>query len=175
MNFKEIKNIVRSKTGFTLIEMLVVVSIMAVLGGVAIMAYIGYQERSRQASIRASVHNAASEIQGWMDHTLDGEPVDLNGDGQANPATEVIPVASLNTIPLSYVNLRNGVTAGSPFNDQSPWNPTLDLWFVGAGVAGNAQIGIRFQLVGTARTIIIEGATANAADGIIFDQQLVAD
>jgi len=50
--FKSIRNIVRSRNGFTLIELMIVVMILAILGSFAIPLYVNYKAGAMQSEAR---------------------------------------------------------------------------------------------------------------------------
>ena len=52
----------KSKTGFTLIELMVVVAIIAVLSLLGLRVYTGQATKSRNASVQANIHSLATEL-----------------------------------------------------------------------------------------------------------------
>jgi len=52
----------KSKTGFTLIELMVVVAIIAVLSLLGLRVYTGQATKARNASVQANVHSLATEL-----------------------------------------------------------------------------------------------------------------
>ena len=58
-------NNLKSKAGFTLVELIVVIAILAILAGVAVPAYTGYIAKAKEASdiqVLASVNTAAQGL-----------------------------------------------------------------------------------------------------------------
>ena len=52
----------KSKKGFTLIELMVVVAIIAVLSLLGLRVYTGQATKSRNASVQANIHSLATEL-----------------------------------------------------------------------------------------------------------------
>lgn len=128
------------KDGFTLIELMIVVTIIAILDAVAIPSYAGFQEKPRRAAINRTATAAESELQVWFSAAYTSGiasnriEVDTNYDGN-------VPQGDLSNIDLmtagvaqTYVNGRNNS------GDKSPWDNDMPLWAF--GVAGNGQIGV---------------------------------
>jgi prepilin-type N-terminal cleavage/methylation domain-containing protein len=59
----------RDERGFTLVEILVVIILVAILSMLALSAYIGYRERAHDAAAQENIHRLVPSIQGYfVDH-----------------------------------------------------------------------------------------------------------
>jgi prepilin-type N-terminal cleavage/methylation domain-containing protein len=59
----------RAERGFTLVEVLVVVIVIAILSMLALSMYIGYRERGHDAAARENIHRVFPSIQAYfVDH-----------------------------------------------------------------------------------------------------------
>ena len=56
------KKIQKTKKGFTLIEMVLVIAIIVILAAVLIMGVGGYLAKARNAAASVSAHNSAVEV-----------------------------------------------------------------------------------------------------------------
>ena len=54
-----------SRTGFTLIELMAVVLILAILAGVALPRFFNYQDRAREAACKGTLGGVRSGIANW--------------------------------------------------------------------------------------------------------------
>jgi len=70
----------KKQTGFTLIELMIVVAIIAILAAIAIPAYDGYIKQSRASTVKSDYTNALR----WA--AAESSRVSAGGTGQANAA-----------------------------------------------------------------------------------------
>lgn len=81
---RTMKNILSKMCGFTLIELMVVVSIIAILSGVAVSTYSNAQKKTRDAKVMAEIDSVAKAYEASYDPTKGGylalKPQDFNND-----------------------------------------------------------------------------------------------
>jgi prepilin-type N-terminal cleavage/methylation domain-containing protein len=75
----------RARQGFTIIELLIVIVVIAILAAISIVAYRGIQERSRVSAIGASLTQAAKKLSLWQVDNSDQYPADLTSAGIMQP------------------------------------------------------------------------------------------
>jgi prepilin-type N-terminal cleavage/methylation domain-containing protein len=123
---KCMKNILNIK-GFSLIELIIVALIINVLAGVAIVAYIGVQEKSRIATVTRSASTSSSDLQMWLSTSLSDQrhiiEIDTNLDGLIGAGdltnSELFTAGVANT----YIHARTEILREtSPWFDRPMWN-----------------------------------------------------
>lgn len=92
----------RRRLGFTLIELIAVIVVLAILAGVAVPRYFDYTDRARTSAVQGTLGNVRSAIQNFY----------------AN--------ASLSGTP-AYPTLTQLQTIGTVLQDQMPLNPYNNL------------------------------------------------
>jgi len=74
-------NLIRqySKRGFTIVELLIVIVVIALLAAISIVAYNGIQQRSRATSLQSDAHYAATQIEIGRADNNDSYPNSIGG------------------------------------------------------------------------------------------------
>jgi prepilin-type N-terminal cleavage/methylation domain-containing protein len=113
--------------GFSLIELIITALVLNILAGVAIVAYIGVQEKSRVASITRSASTAISDLQLWLDTSLSSNralrEVDTNLDGLINADDKTNGDLLEEGVANTYIDVRTNVLSEwSPWFDRPMWN-----------------------------------------------------
>ena len=83
-----LKELTRShKSGFTIVELLIVVVVIAILAAITIVAYNGIQTRARQSSVQTSVKQAYTKVVAYAVQNADVYPSDLSSAGVQDGTT----------------------------------------------------------------------------------------
>jgi prepilin-type N-terminal cleavage/methylation domain-containing protein len=131
-------NEMSKNAGFTLIELMIVVTILSILAAVSIPGFIGLQERGRKGAVIRSGEAGLTELQSWMTAAkktgLSGNltEVDTNVDGMVSPGGGPANDWSNNGLASNGIVTVFVASMQSPMMSQrSPWNPANPLWRVG--------------------------------------------
>jgi len=70
-----------TRKGFTIVELLIVVVVIAILAAITIVAYNGISSRAKTSSAQSSAETASKKVQAYMTTNSDQVPVDLTTAG----------------------------------------------------------------------------------------------
>jgi prepilin-type N-terminal cleavage/methylation domain-containing protein len=119
--------IIKLNKGFTIIELMVAVAIIAILAAITIPNYLGMQGRAKRRVLKEIASSAKTELHHWIEATITGEKgvLDIDGNGVAS-ADEFR--TDMTNIPDAWVQAFAGKIGHTP---ASPFNKKLPLFFIG--------------------------------------------
>lgn len=118
--------ILQNNRGFSLIELIITAVIINILAGVAIVAYIGVQDKARVSQITRTASAASADLHLWINSSLsdrkDIRELDTNLDGKINSFDKTNGELLNDGVAITYIAARNTV-----YRELSPWFD-LKLW-----------------------------------------------
>jgi type IV pilus assembly protein PilA len=81
------KKVVKNNKGFSLVELIVVIAIMAVLVGVLAPQFMGYVEKSREATDIQNLDSIRTQVEAWVADHENIATVTIKMDGSGTTAT----------------------------------------------------------------------------------------
>lgn len=97
----------KQSNGFTIVELLIVVVVIAILAAITIVAYNGVQERTRESSVKNAVQQAHKKILSTK-VTTNAQPVSLASIGVTDTSTVTFGYTLLNNNTESCVWAQSG-------------------------------------------------------------------
>jgi type IV pilus assembly protein PilE len=110
--------------GFTLIEIMIVVAILAILTAIAYPTYIDYVRKTKRAEVKAELLDLASKLQRYkIAHfsflQINGEPIGLENIGEVADLKFPRSGPALYQIELSDVTANTWILSASPIDNTS--------------------------------------------------------
>lgn len=124
------------KSGFTIVELLIVVVVIAILAAITIVSYNGIQQRAKESSVQADVSNALKKIEVYrfQNSTTEDYPLTLADAGYVSSTTLNYMVNNSVNPKMFCLSAENG--AISYFVTQSLPKPTAGDCIVKQGLVG---------------------------------------
>ncbi len=126
------------RRGFTIVELLIVVVVIAILAAITIVAYNGIQNRTKASATQTTAAQAAKRIQQFYIENYDTYPVDraaLNSLGLSDGNVSLQYSANNNANPRTFCLTATTQNISYFVNNSSNTTPTL------GGCAGHSQNG----------------------------------
>ena len=101
------------RKGFTIVELLIVIVVIAILAAISIVAYNGIQERAADAAVKSDIRNFASKIMEYQ--VLNGVYPDGRGTGPPGGLKISLAQNSYATTIHNFVYCTNEVGGGDSY------------------------------------------------------------
>lgn len=155
----------RKSSGFTIIELLIVVSILAVLSVITIVAYVGIQHRAADATVVRTIADAQKVLQTFnvFNHYY---PANLAATDYAPPPTVAVVLFTDASQTPVYSNLTADQNAQLFLNSCNGFMPVTD----GTNTYNTSCVydGNNAHVAGTVSSnVVVKGPTINQSDFVL--------
>jgi len=159
------------QTGFTIVELLIVIVVIGILAAITIVAYNGIQDRARKSALQSSLTQTEKEIMAWA-LLKNGESVSLSnslvggqiGDGQADLLRSLTSSSDITMYGVYQVVDMNGNYYG--FLELLPTSGTQMFW-MGTGPTASNSLGTRIDTSSQTNVSTYQTNVRNAGTKVI--------
>lgn len=130
----------RTQSGFTIVELLIVIVIIGVLAAITIVAYNGIQERARISSVSTALSQAAKKLSLFQVDNPDQYPAATGTDGIGNLAA--LGIANSGNVSYQYSTPSNGYCLTATNGTTSYKISNSNTSPAAGGCAGHSQGGV---------------------------------
>jgi prepilin-type N-terminal cleavage/methylation domain-containing protein len=140
----------KDNKGFSLIELLSVLAVIAALSAIAIPSYIGLRNRAYETSMISTARGSVETLSFWLHTSLslnyNSIEIDTNFDGLINNFDKTNLQLQTDGVVKTFADGRNLI-----LKEGSPWDPNIPLWSYDASIpsgritliqSGNSEIRI---------------------------------
>ena len=120
------------RTGFTIVELLIVIVVIAILAAITIVAYNGIQARARVSSVSSALSQAKKKIAVWQFDNPNTSPADLATVGVTNSGD----------VSYQYTAGSNGSYCITATNGTTSYKISESTTPTAGGCAGHGQGGV---------------------------------
>jgi general secretion pathway protein G len=101
------RKIFRSEKGFTLVELMIVIIILAVLTGIAVPSYMALRNRARESATESEMKNLATSLELYQ---ADNEDYPTTAEGLAACSPYMNPIPTLDAWGTGYTYTSDSTT-----------------------------------------------------------------
>lgn len=158
----------KDNKGFSLIELLFVLVIIAALSAVAIPGYIGIRNRAYEASMISTARGSVETLSFWLHTSLslnyNSREIDTNFDSYVNDLDKTNLQLQTDGVVKTFADGRNTI-----LKDKSPWDDNVQLWSYDALIPSG-----RITLIQSGNNEIRMFAK-NHKGSIVFERHIAVD
>lgn len=131
----------KTKSGFTIVELLIVIVVIGILAAITIVAYNGIQERARVSSVSSALNQAAKKVAVWQVDNVSASPTCINFNSLFD-STGSSCSFSKGDINYQYTAGTNGAYCVTATTGPTSYKITESTKPTAGGCAGHGQGGV---------------------------------